>query len=265
MKRIILTGWFFLFIITLYGQVTLAKTYSYSTSIVKLETLGYKYYLMDVPNSQCRIYNMDHSIFKTINCNVPNGYYLADIKFVSENLFNTDSQIELAYTYYKYVSTSSSYYYMYGARIVNENESILQTIDGAQYIYVNKTGDAEYKLLAYCFDYSVSPEKVWTNIYNLPGTLVSVLNISGKQPDSFLNAYPNPATDLIRLEYQLPEKIKSASLFLADSNGRAVKSFQIDGHSDHLALNVNDLSTGVYLYYIEYGNSRTLSKKIIIK
>jgi hypothetical protein len=147
-------------IIIVYGQITLQKTYNYSTAVVKLETLGYKYYLMDVLASQVRIYNMDHSIFKTINCSVPNGYYLADIKYVSENLFNSDSQIELAYTYYKYVPTSTSYYYIYGAKVINESGSNLLSIDGAQYIYVNKTGETEYKLFAYCYDYSVSPEKV---------------------------------------------------------------------------------------------------------
>jgi hypothetical protein len=265
MKQILSTLILMFSIVALYGQITLQKTYNYSTAVVKLETLGYKYYLMDVLASQVRIYNMDHSIFKTINCSVPNGYYLADIKYVSENLFNSDSQIELAYTYYKYVPTSSSYYYIYGAKVINESGSNLLTIDGAQYIYVNKTGETEYKLFAYCYDYSISPEKVWTNIYSLTGSLVSALNISGSQPDNFLKAYPNPATDIIRVEYVLPDDIKSARLNILDSNGKTVKNFLVDGHSDHLALNVNDLSSGIYLYYIEYDNFRTSSKKLIVQ
>jgi hypothetical protein len=265
MKQILSTLILMFSIVALYGQITLQKTYNYSTAVVKLETLGYKYYLMDVLASQVRIYNMDHSIFKTINCSVPNGYYLADIKYVSENLFNSDSQIELAYTYYKYVPTSSSYYYIYGAKVINESGSNLLTIDGAQYIYVNKTGETEYKLFAYCYDYSISPEKVWTNIYSLTGSLVSALNISGSQPDNFLKAYPNPATDIIRVEYVLPDNIKSARLNILDSSGKTVKNFLVDGHSDHLALNVNDLSSGIYLYYIEYDNFRTSSKKLIVQ
>lgn len=264
MKRIILTACLSLFMMFGFSQITLQKTYNYSTSVVKLETFGYKYYLMDVPNSQVRIYNMDHSVFKTINCSVPIGYYLTDIKYVSDNLFNSDSQIELAYTYYKYVTTSTSYYYIYGAKVINESGTVLQPIDGAQYLYVNKTGDTEYKLFAYCFDYSVSPEKVWTNIYSLSGSLVSALNISGNQPDNFMNAYPNPATDIIRVEYALPANIKSARLNILDSSGKTVKNFLIDGHSDHLALNVNDLSSGIYHYYIEYDNHRTSAKKIVI-
>lgn len=265
MKRFVLTGCFVLFIAVLFGQVTLQKSYNFSVSVVKLETHGYKYYLMDVPNSQCRIYNMDHSLFKTINCAVPTGYYLSDIKYVSENLFNTDSQIELAYTYYKYVATTTSYYYIYGSRIVNENGNNILTIDGAQYIYANKTGDTEYKLFAYCFDYSVSPEKVWTNIYSLPGTLMSVVSMTGYQPDVLLKAYPNPATDVIRLDYELPLNVKTASLSIYDSNGQKIKNFAIDSHSDHIAMNIGDLAAGTYLYNIEYNNTRSSSKKIVVQ
>jgi len=265
MKRILTTLIFACSIVALYGQITLQKTYNYSTAVVKLETLGYKYYLMDVPASQVRIYNMDHSVFKTINCSVPNGFYLADIKYVSENLFNSDSQIELAYTYYKYVTTSTSYYYIYGSKVVNESGSNLISIDGAQYIYVNKTGDSEYKLFAYCFDYSVSPEKVWTNIYNIPGISVFSASISDKPQDILLHAWPNPASEIIRLEYELPANVKSASLSVYDTNGRKVKNFAIDSHSDHIAMNVDDLAAGTYLYNIEYNNQRTSSKKIVVQ
>lgn len=264
MKQILSTLIFVFSIVALYGQISLQKTYNYSATVVKLETLGYKYYLMDVTASQVRIYNMDHSLYKTINCTVPNGYFLADIKFVSENLFNADAQIELAYTYYKYVSTSTSYYYIYGAKVITENGTVLQPIDGAQYLYLNKTGDAEYKLFAYCFDYSVSPEKVWTHIYNISGIPVFSASISDKQQDVLLNAWPNPASDIIRLEYELPVNVKSASLNLYDASGRKIKNFAIDSHSDHISMNVTDLTAGTYLYNIEYDNQRTSSKKIVI-
>ncbi|MDO8928716.1 MAG: T9SS type A sorting domain-containing protein [Bacteroidota bacterium] len=264
MKQIVLTSLIVFFAFIGFSQITLQKTYNYSTTVVKLETLGYKYYLMDVPNSQVRIYNIDHSLFKTINCSVPTGYYLAEIKYVSENLFNSDSQIELAYTYYKYVATSTSYYYMYGAKVINESGNVLQPIDDAQYLYVNKTGDSEYKLFAYCFDYSVFPEKVWTNIYSLPGFPVISASISDKQQDILLKAWPNPASEIIRLEYELPSNVKSASLNVYDPSGRKVKNFAIDSHSDHIAMNVNDLSAGTYLYNIEYNNLRTSAKKIVI-
>lgn len=265
MKKYGLSLVFIFSMFLLHAQVTLQKTYNYSTSVVKLESQGYKYYLMDVPASQCRIYNMDHSLYKTINCPVPSGYYLSDIKLISEKLFNSDSQIELVYTYYKYVSTSSSYYYMYGSKIISESGSTLQTIDGAQYIYLNKTSDTEYKLFAYCFDYSVSPEKVWTNVYSLPGTYVSSTFIAGNKPEVLLNAFPNPASDMIRLEYNLPESTKVARLKVVDQSGITIKTYQIDSHSDHIALNVGDLDSGVYYYLIEYDKFRSDARKIVVR
>lgn len=265
MRKIILSSALLFLLTTLHAQITLQKTYNFSTSVVKLETQGYKYFLMDVPNSQCRLYNPDHSLYKTINCNVPSGYYLSDIKLISEKLFNADSQIELAYTYYKYVSTATSYYYTYGTKIISENGNVLQTIDGAQYVYVNKTGESEHKLFAYCFDYSVTPEKVWTNIYSLPGVYVSSTLIAGKPDGAEFNAYPNPANDIIRLDYKLPDNINMAKMIVVDSNGKFVKNYLIDNHIDYISLTVNDLAAGIYHYFLEYGSTRTASKKIVVQ
>lgn len=262
-KKLISTNFFLILFIALSAQVTLEKKYDYSTSVVKLETLGYKYYVMDVPSSQCRIYNLDHSLFKTIKCSVPANFYLTDIKFVSENLFDNDAGIELAYTYYKYVPTQSSYYYEYATKIINEDGSALQTIDGARYIYINQTENNTYKLFAYCFDYSVFPEIVWTNIYNLPGTpIVSILN--NETPEIWMDAFPNPASQSVKVAYNLPENIATGVLHLIDNNGRELEQFVVDNHTDHLALNVSSFKSGIYLYFIEYGNTKTPSKKLVI-
>ena len=267
MKKYVLTaGMFVCMVITLKAQVSLQHTYNYSTGVVKLETFGYKYFLMDVPASQCRIYNMDHSLFKTINCAVPANNYLADIKYVSQNLFDTDSDIELVYIYYEYIQpTADTYYYKYKSRVINENGSNILDINGARFIYVYKTGDNEYKLFAFCYDYSVWPELIWTNVYSLPGILVSTGELALRQPDLLLNAYPNPASDIIKLAYELPENIRIAKMNLLDSNGRMVRNFTVDDHTDHLELNVSDFSPGVYYYNIEYNNHRSSSKKIVIQ
>ena len=245
------------------AQVTLEKKYDYSTSVVKLETLGYKYYLMDVPLGQCRIYNTDHSLLKTINCNIPSGFYLYDIKFISEKAFDTDAGIELLCTYYKY--NSSKVYYEYDTKIINEDGSALVTIDGSLYNYINKTGETEYKLFSYCYDFSVSPEKVWTNIYSLPGSpAVSAIMIKN-EPDYLLNAFPNPASQSLKVAYILPENINQATLHLIDNSGKQVEQFMVDSHTDHLMLDVSLYQSGVYHYFIEYGNSRTPAKKLVVR
>jgi len=121
---------FFLFMVT-NAQVTLEKKYDYSTAVVEFETYGYKYFLMDVPNGQCRIYNLDHSLLLSVNCNVPGGYYLCDIKFLSEKLFDSDAAIELLCTFYRY--DTALQYYEYDSKIIDENGTQQIFIDGALY------------------------------------------------------------------------------------------------------------------------------------
>lgn len=245
------------------AQVTLEKKYDYSASVIKLETLGYKYYLMDVPKAQCRIYNLDHSVFKTINCSVPTNFYLSNIQLISENLFDNDAGLELVYTYYKY--NTEQQYYEYDSKIINDDGSEIQTIDGAQYIYVNKTDDNIYKLFAYCFDYSVFPEKVWTNIYSLPGTPVISAYLKNNKPDILLNVFPNPATETVKVAYSLPENVISGKLHLIDNTGRAVDEFIIDNHTNFLSLDISQFESGIYHYFVEYGKTRTPSKKLVIQ
>ena len=264
MKKLLLTGIFFTLFFALNAQITLNKRYEYSASIVKLETFGYKYYLMDVPNSQCKIYNLDHSVFRTINCSVPNNFYLADIKYISENLFDNDAEIELVYTYYKYNTAQA--YYEYDSKIINEDGTeLLQSIDGARYIYVNKTEENTFKLFAYCYDYSGTIEKVWTNIYNLPGAPVVSAYLQKNEPDILLNAFPNPATQTVKVAYSLPENVNTGKLHLFDNNGRPVNQFIIDNHTNFLSLDVSQYSSGIYHYFIEYENTKTPSKKLMIQ
>ena len=80
-----------------FGQINLENTYNYSGTYTRLSNSGDKFYIMDVAASQCRVYNANHTLWKTINLTVPSGNYLYDIKYLSENLFTTDNSLCLAY------------------------------------------------------------------------------------------------------------------------------------------------------------------------
>ena len=262
MKKLVSTGIVLIIFTSLNAQITLDKKYDYSAAVVEFETLGYKYYLMDVPNAQCRIYNTDHSLYKTINCAVPGGCYLYDIKFLSEKLFDSDAGIELLYTYYKYYPTSE--HYEYDSKIINEDGSQQVFIDGSLYNYIHKTDENTFKLFSYCYDFSVFPEKVWTDIYSLPGTPVVSAVFTQQSPEILLNAFPNPATQSLKVAYTLPEKVNQATLHLIDNSGKQVGQFLVDNHTDHLQLDVSHYQSGVYHYFIRYGNTKTPSKKLVV-
>lgn len=138
------------------------------------------------------------------------------------------------------------------------------TIDGARYNYINQTEENTYKLFSYCFNYKPFPETVWTNIYNLPGT--PIMSILGNDaPKSWINAFPNPASQMVKVAYSLPENITSGNLHLFDNSGRPLNQFIVDNHTDHLELNISEYKSGIYHYFIEYGNTKTTSKKLVIR
>lgn len=248
---------------TTIAQVTLETKYDYSTAVAEFETSGYKYFLMDVPNGQCRIYNTDHSLFRIVNCNVPAGFFLYDIKFLSENLFDSDPEIELLCTFYRYDATLQ--YYEYDSKIIDENGVQMIFIDGALYNYINKTGENEYKLFSYCYDFSVWPEKIWTNIFSLPGSPV-VSSLTGKDIRQIeMKAFPNPAGSEVKVAYILPEGVEQGTLFLYDNTGKLSGRYIVDNHTDHLLLNVSGLQNGVYHYFLQYGNRRSSSKQMVIR
>jgi hypothetical protein len=62
----------------------------------------------------------------------------------------------------------------------------------------------------------------------------------------------------------LPENINQATLHLIDNSGKQVKHFVVDCHTDHLMLDVSRYQSGVYHYFIEYGNTKTLAKKLVV-
>jgi hypothetical protein len=266
MKRII----FFLTLlfsasIHLQGQITPEHTYpGVSAAYINLPVSGYKYYVMDVVNSQCRLYNNDHSLWKTITLNIPANYTLYDIQYVTENLFNTDNSIELLYVSYIYNSTLA--YYTYDTRIANENGTTLLSVPGAgySYVYPAQTGS---KLFLWVYNYSVSPSTVNTIIYSIPGQ-TSAYGI-GDSPVAkqvlLLKAFPNPAINEVTIPYSLPATVNQAELKLFNMNGNIVKSFTVDHTFSNITVQTGDLAAGIYLYRIESASYKSETYKLSVR
>ncbi len=230
------------------SQIMLEHTYTASTSLTELSNSGYKYYSMDAVNNQCKLYNLDHSPWKTITLSVPAGLYLYDIKFVSETLFNSDSKVELAYIYYSYDTTL--YYYTYYTRVINENGLELLSVPGAGYLELKSTTSNGTKFLAYVYNYSIYPSTVNTLVYSVPGNIPT--GGITEQPiveNGF--PFPNPTHDLVTIPYDLPDGESTASIILMDSSGKHFKSFTVDRTFNSIQIPMRDLPRGLFVYQVK--------------
>ena len=246
----------------LLAQPELEHSYDESATLISLEKLGEVYYSMDVVNKRCLVYSLDHVLLKSIPLPTSEGYYLADIMWVSENLFNDDDLLELVYIASRYNATSSSYYYSYEARLINEQGSTLLDMPGVGYCSVLPSSEGN-KFLTYNYDYSVIPYRTYTQVYRLDeGSQVSSRSISSLESG---NAYPNPARGQITIPVELPEGVSKASLVITDMHGRQMLSYPLRGDSDMVLLPAASIPPGTYVYRIDAGAQSPEARKFIIR
>lgn len=235
-----------------FGQITQEASFDYSGTFVNLNNSGDKFYIMDVANSQCKIYNTNYTLWKTINLTVPANNYLYDIKYVSEGLFTNTNELCLAYVYYYYDNTNQ--YYTFNMKVVKENGTVLLSVPGCQYLNVYKTEAGSTKLVTYSYDYSITLYTTTTKVFNLPGTITSAPSMN-LLPEGNTLPFPNPATSTITIPYVLPENATNCTISLIDMTGRAVLEKQLNDKSGNATFNVTGFIKGMYVYRISTGNT----------
>jgi hypothetical protein len=240
------------------AQFALEQTYNHSLSITKINENEYKYFLMDVAKSECRIFNLDHSPWKTIPITLPKDYYLYDIKFVTQNLFNSDSDIELWYSAYKWVGTTADGYYQYQSKVINENGATLANIENGMYAYLIKAGDNSYKLSVYAYDNSFWPGSVQTHIFSIPGTATAAENTKS----ALLDPYPNPAENAINLP--LFDEQQTGTLQVFSLSGQLMLKTEISNQALY-QLNTLGWKPGFYTYRVITNAGASESKKFMVK
>ena len=266
MKQITTGIIIFIFLVTgqlMKAQPVLEKTYTVSASICMMESVGEVYYSMDVVNRECRIYRMDHTLYKTIPLPTPQGYYLYNVQYVSENLFNDDNLVELVYTYSMYVETADSYFYTYETRLINENGNVLLSIPGAGFTDVIDTENDGKKFLVYIYDYSVIPYRTQTQVYALPESATKSEN---HDLSSYLmsDPFPNPSASVIHIPVELPPGVLSGSLELYDARGTRVLTYPVTESMQELVLPTHQLAPGTYVYHLGSGDMRSSPKKVVV-
>lgn len=237
------------------AQITLENTYNGSAYITDIEGHGIKYFDMDVLNNTCKLYNPDHSLWKSIPLDVPSDNYLSDVRYVSADLFSTDDLVELCYTFYNYDTLNQ--YYTYTTNVINENGDILLTIPGASYVEVVSAGSGDFKYLAYVWDYSVTPSTLQTEVYDLPGEPDYI-----SEHKYYMGApYPNPAKETIHVP--LSKEQQGGTVILMDASGRVLQKQRVENRAEKAALHIEGLTPGNYYVQFLSGRKSSEIKKFI--
>ncbi len=287
MKKIIsITAIMLVLAIVARGQISLENTYTLTNtpqksglSIIRLDVSGDKYFLYNIDAKQIKLYNLNHSLFKTINIPALPKYRpnntdsIVSISYISENLFNTDNLIE-------YVSFDGGYHLdisplSYGSmRVFNENgvvifngDSLMPTFkrDATYYGYESESKHdfiynttAGTKMILYSYKNNVDQQRV----YSLPGQLTTRISTPNKDVHTTL-PYPNPTKNSIVLPYKL-DNGKEGKLVITDLNGKILVEYTIDNTFDNVLIDTNTMTAGSYFYSIYASDKKVSTGKFIV-
>lgn len=199
MKHIILC-FLSVFPILSYAQLTLENEYDFEIHRTDFPLAGEKYWQVDYTSDQLQLFNSDHTPWKTINLPRPNGTGIPIVWDVSEDHINSNSAIEVTYTFTAMVNGLSGT----EMRIVDENDSLLLQLDSCNYPVVSILDGLPNKILAYTY----APIKQ-TIVYEY-----STLNAQHSFPGGLVERISFPTHGE---KYFIPKKTdKEVDLFNAD-------------------------------------------------
>ena len=249
----------------LFAQITLEHSYpngKWETSIVKLSNSGMKYQWVDVSTGELKLYNLDHSLFKSMTFPVLANVTSTEVAYVSETTFDLDAGVEFLVSYIddnNWMNSVTKIIDESGALILNATSETpsINTYDGIHGAIFNTPSGTKMIL----DNHSDNAAKV----YNLPGTLIATAIINVDYFNNYLETYPNPAGNYIKLAYTLPTNIKEAKVSIYNLKGEVVRTYTIDNNYKELLIDTQEFSNGTYLCQIQSSGLKIASTKFIVQ
>ncbi len=123
---------------------------------VKFGFSGEKYYVYNKQETRVDLYHADHVFWKSIDLPMPVQSSIVAIFNVSDATFNTDTDIEIAYSYYQNGFAGGTYY----CNVIGENGSVLLSLQDCNSMQIDQIQGFAPKLIA---------NGLQKKIYALPG------------------------------------------------------------------------------------------------
>lgn len=274
MKKLILITSVLVSVISARAQITLDTTINnslylgYGFKLVQISKDETKWYFCDTLNNTFSLYNMDFTPFITsISVPEPFAPYVTSMQvlYITRSLFDCDST-NIEYAYYAPLDATKPF------RIVRTDGTILFQKDSAvaPYLYgatlggtdvirpiVNTSSGAKLFLQKY-------PTVSTTYVYSLCGTLPTDVFDFKLVESSFVKVFPNPASNSLNFQIQLPDNINEYELVIFDADATEMFRKKINPHSSNFPLDVANLSGGAYFYSLSSKSKSYQSGKFLI-
>jgi len=168
---------------------------------------------------------------------------------------------------------SSSSYFCWGAcfpdDIVESPDSILipsggSSVDTAfsgRYMPNTKIGTSIVEYMFYNADNEDQFVKVLVKYRASPEGIADILMRGG----NISELYPNPATKFVSVDFDLPAKVKSASIRIVNLFGSVLKVLDVEHGTNKLTVDVSGLESGIYFYTVLLNGHVYETKKLIVQ
>lgn len=177
MKALIISIGFIFMVSTSFAQLVQDETVEGRFRTFKLDNGEAKYLKYDKKAEIINIYNLDHSVWKSVKLTLPKGHLLDEIKLISTKTFNSDDAVEILYSCVVYdweyfdieedPSVNEDEYIHFTLNIIDENgKSLLKVKDSNDYEIIESSG--KKKLLVYKHISSRFSSKSQTLVYSIP-------------------------------------------------------------------------------------------------
>lgn len=239
--------------------------------LMQIAPSDYKYFIFDPAISQFKLYNINHSLYSTVNVPVTHNYTSNNynVCFVTKSLFDCDST-NLEYAIMNLGDGSPTFPAPYFA-VYRTNGSLFQKVDSCRFqnfgqgmVYgpvwnhipiINTQAGAKLILSHVNGD---------VKVYGLCDALPTNIVKNNNDPELNSLPYPNPSTFKITLPYKIPENEKNGFLIVYDLKGSIIKEFEVDNSFENIILSTNDFANGTYLYTLKTKTSEIKGSKFII-
>jgi len=227
--------------VNVYSQITLDFEATSHRIYFKLNNNETKYYndsnsTINATN-KLLLYNLDGSLYKTIQIPPNPNAILSGIDWISQTLFDNDaSNIEYLVFYQK----DSASFLQYQAKVIREDGTILlDEINADSYYFI---GFGHYVPLIYAtekgpklmLDYTYAYGQYYqTKVFSLPGVIPNKVEDNYQVPPSSLSIYPNPNNGSFFIKIR-GGKSEETVIDLYTLTGSLINTYKSDNNLIHI-------------------------------